>query len=229
MQRQIVLDTETTGLSAQAGHRLIEIGCIELVNRYRTQNDFHVYINPERDIDEGAIAVHGITRAFLDDKPLFSDIADKLLAYLKGAELIIHNAAFDMGFLNSEFKRLKRGIKSLEMYCTVFDTLLFARKKHIAQHNNLDALCKRYNVDNSKRTLHGALRDADLLADVFLAMTRSQATLFSDEPAASNSPANAVVTPQGPKTYRIKLQKASDKEAALHQAFLERLASSKQA
>jgi len=225
MARQIVLDTETTGLSTKEGHRIIEIGCIELVNRYRTEHDFHRYINPEREIDKGAIAVHGITSEFLEDKPLFSDIADELFDYLKGAELIIHNAVFDMGFLDYEFGRLKRRIKPLNTYCKVFDTLLFARKKHVAQRNNLDALCKRYNVDNSTRHFHGALKDASLLADVFLAMTREQAKLFEEElDQHGNTPWQTAsdisqLEKKKPKTYPLILQKANSQELSLHENF----------
>ena len=178
MQRQIVLDTETTGLSPSDGHRIIEIGCIELMNRQRTRQDFHVYINPKREIDAGALAVHGITAKFLSDKPVFSEIMDGLLDYLRDAELIIHNAAFDVGFLEYEFQLAGCKSKSLADYCTVLDTLTYARKKHAGQRNSLDALCKRYRVDNTNRKLHGALLDAELLAEVYLAMTGGQTSLL---------------------------------------------------
>ena len=177
--RQIVLDTETTGLSPESGHRIIEIGCLELIDRRITENHFHHYINPLREIDQGAIAVHGISNEFLQDKPTFDEIVDEFIAYIKGAELIIHNARFDVKFMDKEFFHTKKSIKTHDI-CTVFDTLPFARKKHPGQKNNLDALCKRYEVDISDRSYHGALLDAKLLANVFLAMTGSQATLFDE-------------------------------------------------
>ena len=175
--RQIVLDTETTGLEPTQGHRIIEVGCVELVDRRLTGNHFHRYIKPEREIDEGAIEVHGITNEFLADKPLFADIADELLAYLRGAELVIHNAPFDVGFLDHEFKRLNSGFNSIADHCKVLDTLVMAREKHPGQKNSLDALCKRYEVDNSQRELHGALLDAEILADVYLLMSGGQTAL----------------------------------------------------
>ena len=179
--RQIVLDTETTGLSPEAGHRIIEIGCLEMINRRLNGNHFHVYINPDREIEFAAEQVHGITNEFLQDKPHFTDIIDELIQFIQGAELIIHNAPFDVGFLNHEFKHAGKPSKKVSHYCTVFDTLSFARKKHPGKKNSLDALCKRYNVDNSGRELHGALLDAGLLADVYLAMTGGQVSLFSKE------------------------------------------------
>lgn len=179
--RQIVLDTETTGLEPKEGHRIIEVGCVELIDRKLTGRHFHYYINPERDIDAGAVAVHGLSREFLADKPCFRDIVDELWEYLKGAELVIHNAAFDMGFLNHELRLLKRGYPPLEEVCTVLDTLALAKKKHPGQRNNLDALCKRYGVNNQHRELHGALLDAEILAEVYLTMTGGQ-TLLSLEP-----------------------------------------------
>lgn len=175
--RQIVLDTETTGLDPSEGHRIIEVGCVELVNRKLTENRFHVYLNPDREIDEGAIEVHGITNEFLDDKPHYEDISADLFGYLKGAELIIHNAPFDVGFINAEFRRLDPGWTGLETHCKITDTLTMARQMHPGQKNNLDALCKRYYVDNSQRDLHGALLDAEILADVYLAMTGGQTSL----------------------------------------------------
>jgi DNA polymerase-3 subunit epsilon len=178
--RQIVLDTETTGLDPEEGHRIIEIGCIELIDRMITNNHFHFYINPERSIDINAQKVHGITEASLINKPKFADIADQLLEYLKGAELIIHNAPFDLSFLNHEFGLLNNGILEISEYCSVFDTLPFARKLHPGQRNNLDALCKRYSIDNSTRDLHGALLDARLLAQLYLAMTSGQVSLFEE-------------------------------------------------
>ena len=180
VMRQIVLDTETTGLDPKDGHRIIEIGCVELVNRRLTDNRFHQYIQPERQIDPGAMEVHGITNEFLADKPRFEDIASDFIEYIRGAELIIHNAPFDTGFINAELKRLGKKWKQLEDICTVTDTLRLARKMHPGQKNTLDALCKRYEVDNSGRELHGALLDAELLADVYLTMTGGQTSLLLD-------------------------------------------------
>ncbi|HRD68698.1 MAG TPA: DNA polymerase III subunit epsilon [Legionella sp.] len=177
--RQIILDTETTGIGHEQGHRVIEIGCVELFDRKLTGKHYHVYLNPEREVDEGAYRVHGISSEFLKDKPLFSDIASEFLQFVGGAELIIHNAPFDVGFLNSELKQLKWK-KKLEDYCDIFDTLVLAREKHPGQRNSLDALCKRYDIDNSNRQLHGALLDAEILAFVYLAMTGGQTSLFAE-------------------------------------------------
>lgn len=178
--RQIVLDTETTGLEPSQGHRIIEIGCVEISNRRITHNRFHQYIKPEREIDEGAIEVHGITNEFLDDKPLFRDVAGDFLAFVEGAELIIHNAPFDVGFINHELKLSGASLKRIEDSCSILDTLSMARQMHPGQKNNLDALCKRYEIDNSSRSLHGALLDAEILADVYLAMTGGQVHLSLD-------------------------------------------------
>lgn len=175
--RQIVLDTETTGLEPQQGHRIIEIGCVELVNRRLTGRHYHQYIKPNREIDEGAIEVHGITNEFLADKPEFADIVQAFLEFIDGAELIIHNAPFDIGFLNHELAMVGRSYGTVADRCRVLDTLVMARQKHPGQKNNLDALCKRYMVDNSQRDLHGALLDAEILADVYLAMTGGQTSL----------------------------------------------------
>lgn len=174
--RQIVLDTETTGLEPAQGHRIIEIGCVELVNRRPTNNYFHHYLQPDREIDEGAVQVHGITNEFLKDKPRFTDVVEAFLDFIRGAELIIHNAAFDVGFINHELKLAGRS-ETVEQLCRVIDTLAMARTMHPGQRNSLDALCKRYNIDNSQRELHGALLDARILADVYLAMTGGQTTL----------------------------------------------------
>ncbi|PLW82103.1 DNA polymerase III subunit epsilon [Kineobactrum sediminis] len=174
--RLIVLDTETTGLESSQGHRIIEIGCVEMVNRRLTGNRFHRYINPEREIDQGAIEVHGITREMLADKPVFKQVATDFLAFVSGAELVIHNAPFDMGFLNAELRRMDDTHPGLESVCRVTDTLVMARGKHPGQRNSLDALCQRYGVDNSQRDLHGALLDAEILADVYLAITGGQTT-----------------------------------------------------
>ena len=176
--RQIVLDTETTGLEVSQGHRIIEIGCVELVNRKLTGNHYHQYINPQREIDQGAIEVHGITNDFLADKPAFAGNRGEFLEFVRGAELVIHNAPFDLGFLNSELQRLPASVADvLKDLCTVTDTLVMARAKHPGQRNSLDALCQRYQVDNSQRDLHGALLDAEILADVYLAMTGGQTAL----------------------------------------------------
>jgi DNA polymerase-3 subunit epsilon len=177
--RQIVLDTETTGLEPEQGHRIIEIGCVEMLERRPTGNNFHVYLQPDREIDAAAVEVHGITNEFLADKPRFADIADDLMAYLKGAELIIHNAPFDVGFLDAELARLQ-DFGPIGDYSAVLDTLVMARKKHPGQRNSLDALCGRYEVDNSRRDKHGALLDAEILADVYLRMTGGQRTLSLD-------------------------------------------------
>ena len=172
--RQIVLDTETTGLEASAGHKIIEIGCVELVNRKLTGQHYHQYIKPNREIDEGALAVHGITAEFLADKPVFSEVVEDFLSFIGDAELVIHNAPFDVGFLNHELKMYDSALASIGDRCKILDTLALARKKHPGQKNNLDALCKRYAIDNSQRDLHGALLDAEILADVYLIMTGGQ-------------------------------------------------------
>lgn len=175
--RQIVLDTETTGLEVAEGHRIIEVGCVEVINRRITQNRFHYYLNPDREIDQGAMEVHGLTNQFLADKPRFAEIAQDLLNYVQDAELIIHNAPFDVGFLDAELTRVNGNWAGLAKACQITDTLQMARKLHPGQKNNLDALCKRHAVDNSQRDLHGALLDAEILAEVYLAMTGGQAAL----------------------------------------------------
>lgn len=175
--RQIVLDTETTGLDPSDGHRIIEIGCVELINRRLTGNNYHQYIQPDRDIDAGAMEVHGITNESLADKPRFADLAKDFLDYIRDAELVIHNAPFDVGFMNHEFRLLGKKWGRVDEHCTVLDTLAMARKLHPGQKNNLDALCKRYAVNNTHRELHGALLDAEILADVYLMMTGGQASL----------------------------------------------------
>lgn len=178
--RYVVLDTETTGLEPAEGHRIIEIGCIEIMNRKITQNHYHKYLNPGRDIDEGALAVHGITQDFLKDKPSFPEIAGELIEFIKDAVVIIHNAPFDTGFLNHELALAKQRWKPFTHYCQIIDTLPLARQLHAGQRNSLDALCKRYHIDNSHREYHGALLDAHLLAQVYLAMTGGQGSLFDD-------------------------------------------------
>ncbi len=187
--RQIVLDTETTGLEPSQGHRIIEIGCVEMVNRRLTGRHYHQYLQPDREIDAGAAEVHGITGEFLRDKPRFADVVEELIDFVRGAELVIHNAPFDLGFLRHEFGLLGRSWD--EAACSVIDTLALARGRHPGQKNNLDALCRRYGVDNSDRSLHGALLDAEILADVYLAMTGGQGALVlgTNDPAAGDRPA----------------------------------------
>ena len=179
-KRQIVLDTETTGLEPSHGHRIIEIGCVELVNRRLTGNTFHTYLQPDREIDEAAIEVHGITNEFLADKPYFKDIANELIEFLRDSEVIIHNAPFDVGFINSELSNIQEKTR-IESICVVLDTLIMARKMHPGQRNSLDALCSRYEIDNSRRTKHGALLDSEILADVYLAMTGGQKKLTLED------------------------------------------------
>lgn len=179
--RQIVLDTETTGLEPELGHRVIEIGCVELVNRRATGRTFHRYLNPEREIDDGALAVHGISRSDLDGQPRFAQVCEELLGFLAEAELVVHNAAFDVAFLDAELARVPGEERRVAALCQVLDTLALAREMHPGQRNGLDALCKRYGVDNAHRELHGALLDARLLADVYLAMTGGQSALALTE------------------------------------------------
>ncbi len=184
--RQIVLDTETTGLETSQGHRIIEIGCVELIDRRVTDNHWHHYINPQREVDAGAFEVHGISNEFLQDKPLFVDLAEDFMRHIEGAELVIHNAAFDVGFLNHEINGLENNNPVIESLCTVLDTLVMARQKHPGQKNSLDALCKRYEIDNSHRSVHGALLDARILADVYLAMTGGQTSLGLEQDEVQN-------------------------------------------
>jgi len=220
--RQIVLDTETTGLEPELNHRIIEIGCVELVNRRSTGRTFHRYLNPERDIDDGALAVHGISRTELDGQPRFAEIAEELLAFLSGAELVIHNAAFDVAFLDAELARLPGERRQLTSSCQILDTLALARELHPGQRNGLDALCKRYAVDNSARELHGALLDARILADVYLAMTGGQAALaLMEEDSAARGPdgARAVRVPLR-TAVPLQVLPASAEELAAHEAML---------
>jgi DNA polymerase-3 subunit epsilon len=191
--RQIVLDTETTGLSPEQGHRVIEIGCVEMINRRLTGNNYHQYVQPDRDSDEGALQVHGITTEFLKDKPGFAEIVVDLLEYLKGAELIIHNAPFDVGFLNHELQLAGKQYGDISSNCTVTDTLKLARKMRPGQKNNLDALCKHYEVNNQHRELHGALLDAEILSEVYLRMTGGQVHLLLDSDEGTASSAEAVM------------------------------------
>ncbi len=220
--RQLALDTETTGIDPRTGHRIIEIAAIELVDRRFTGESFHVYINPERDIDQKAEEIHGISLAFLADKPKFSDVFNDFFKFIDGAQLIIHNAPFDTGFINHEFKRHDRKLKSVEHYCSVVDTLAMARKLHPGQKNSLDALCKRYRVDNSKRVLHGALVDADLLARVYLAMTGGQASLLPVHEDKSTTPVYTIQTTTDlPKeTTDLPVLYADATELVLHQQKL---------
>lgn len=221
--RQIVLDTETTGLEPSRGHRIIEIGCVELINRRLTGNHFHVYINPRREVDDGAIEVHGITNEFLADKPYFEDIADDFLEYIKDAELVIHNAPFDVGFIDSEFSQLTKVPGKVDDFCTVLDTLVLARQMHPGQKNSLDALCKRYFIDNSQRELHGALLDSEILAEVYLAMTGGQTDLSltqkQDYLVAKKDDGGIRRLPENRQAFKV-LNATAD-EVAEHQAYLE--------
>lgn len=223
--RQIVLDTETTGLEPELGHRIIEIGCIEIVNRRITGRNFHRYVNPEREVDQGALAVHGISRADLDGKPRFAEVAHELLEFIAGAELVIHNAAFDVGFLDAELQRVPGESRRIAALCRVLDTLGMAREMHPGQRNGLDALCKRYFIDNSRREVHGALLDAQLLAEVYLAMTGGQATLALGEADARRADLDAhavraLVSPAVP----LVLIRVSDDEQLAHETMLEAIA-----
>jgi DNA polymerase-3 subunit epsilon len=219
--RQIFLDTETTGLYAAQGHRIIEIAAVEMINRRSTNNHFHVYLNPEREIDPGAQEVHGITLEFLQDKPLFQSIAQEFLAFIQDAELVIHNAPFDVGFLNVELGRL--GLPSVESVSRkITDTLKMAKESRPGQRNNLDALCRFYGIDNSKRTLHGALLDAELLADVYMAMTRGQDSLMMELDQVSVT--THVVQVQNVQPLIVLM--ADEAEALAHQQYLQGLAKS---
>jgi DNA polymerase-3 subunit epsilon len=216
--RRIVLDTETTGLEPEQGHRIIEIACLELHGRRPTGRHFHRYVNPERDIDFAASQVHGLTAEDLADKPRFADIADELLEFLQGGELLIHNAPFDVGFLNAELARIGR--PTLDSVCTVTDTLDMARDMHPGKKNSLDALCERYTIDNSRRTLHGALLDAQLLADVWIAMTRGQETL---DIALASAPTMALPAHEAPSQVLLHVIRATATELAEHAALCERI------
>ncbi len=213
--RQIVLDTETTGLNARSGDRIIEIGCVEMVNRRLTGNNFHYYINPERDSDPGALAVHGLTTEFLSDKPKFAEIAGELCEFVKDAEIIIHNAPFDLGFLDAEFERLGKP-KFAELVLKVTDTLVQAKELYPGKRNSLDALCERYGISNAHRTLHGALLDSELLAEVYLAMTRGQDSLTMDlQVDAAGGAAGA-----GVAMAEILVLAPTEDELAEHEALL---------
>ena len=221
-RRQIVLDTETTGLEVNQGHRIIEIGCVELVNRRITGRHYHQYIQPERDIDAGALEVHGITLEFLAGKPTFSEIAEEFVEFVRGAELVIHNAPFDVGFINAELDRLEPRIGALDSACSVIDTLQMARHKHPGQRNNLDALCQRYEIDNTSRTLHGALLDAEILADVYLLMTGGQTSLFgSAERSSTESQSTGEDRRVALDQVVLPLIKANDRELEDHEKYLD--------
>ncbi len=216
--RQIILDTETTGIEPKAGHRIIEIGCVEMINRRLTGNNYHQYIQPEREVPQEAIDIHGITNEFLTDKPLYAAISDDFFQFIKGAELIIHNAPFDIGFINHEFKQLDSRFTDIRDHCSVIDTLAMARKKHPGQRNSLDALCKRYFIDNSKRELHGALLDSEILADVFLAMTGGQSNLSLDSQSDGSKESLASTDIQRLSADRapLKVINASEEELVAH-------------
>jgi len=218
--RQIVLDTETTGLNPRAGDRVIEIGCVELVNRRLTGNNLHYYVNPERDSDEGALAVHGLTTEFLSDKPKFAEIADELREYIAGAEVIIHNAPFDVGFLDEEFRRLNVPVFR-DHVGEIVDSLALAKEMHPGKRNSLDALCDRYGISNAHRTLHGALLDAELLAEVYLAMTRGQNSLTIDLAAPGEEAGVAVL--EEIALAEVLLLPADPEELAAHEAVLDGL------
>ncbi len=227
--RQIVLDTETTGLEVSQGHRIIEIGCVELVNRRLTGNHYHQYIKPEREIDQGAIEVHGITSEFLDDKPVFARIVADFIEFIAGAELIIHNAPFDLGFLDAELQRMPQAQAAIKDLCTVIDTLVMARAKHPGQRNNLDALCQRYHVDNSQRDLHGALLDAEILADVYLAMTGGQTAFQLSDATANNGdggPGSQQIRRLDSSRPALPVIRATARERAAHEAQLDAIAAS---
>ena len=215
--RQIILDTETTGFYFDKDDRLVEIGCVELLNRKLTGNNFHVYLNPGRDSDEGALRVHGLTTEFLRDKPAFSAVADQLLAYVQDAEIIIHNAPFDLGFLNAELSRLGRP-RFKDYVSGVIDTLVMAKEMFPGKRNNLDALCDRLEVDNSGRTLHGALLDAELLADVYINMTRGQDALLMDSAAPEEK--GPVVVVADLSSYTLPVVAANAQEMASHDDVL---------
>ncbi|ESQ08014.1 MAG: DNA polymerase III subunit epsilon [Thiohalocapsa sp. PB-PSB1] len=224
--RQIVLDTETTGLEPAAGHRIIEIGCVEVVERRLTGSHFHRYLQPDREIDDGALQVHGISNEFLADKPRFGDIAEDFLAYCRNAELIIHNAAFDIGFLNHELRLWHAdNAPTIDALCSVVDTLSMARQMHPGQRNSLDALCKRYDIDHSRRDLHGALLDAEILAEVYLAMTGGQVALHlgdeRNEARSGRSRSPAPVRRLSKQRAPLRVVRANESELQAHGARLQ--------
>ncbi|HAT23229.1 MAG: DNA polymerase III subunit epsilon [Pantoea sp.] len=224
--RQIVLDTETTGMNMigvhYEGHRIIEIGAVEVVNRRLTGNNFHIYLRPDRLVDPEAFGVHGIADEFLADKPTFAEIADEFLDYIRGAELVIHNASFDIGFMDYEFSMLNRGIAKTETFCRITDSLAMARKMFPGKRNSLDALCSRYEIDNSKRTLHGALLDSEILAEVFLAMTGGQTSLaFSQEGDGEQQNEGETIQRIVRPVSALRVVAASDEEVMAHESRLD--------
>lgn len=224
--RQVVLDTETTGLETAAGHRIIEIGCVELVNRRYTANHFHRYVNPERTVEAGALAVHGIDDEFLSRQPHFAEVAGEFIDFVRGAELVIHNAEFDVDFINHELDRLdglEGMVRDIRECCQVLDTLALARRMHPGQRNTLDALAKRYEVDNSKRDLHGALLDAQILAEIYLAMTGGQASLSLDGEERASASDIARVRPLARDGLVLAVPAADADELAAHEAMLEKI------
>ena len=224
--REIVLDTETTGFDPETGDRIVEIGAVELKGHMPTGNTYHQYINPEREIDAGALEVHGISNDFLADKPVFARIAEEFLEFIAGAELVIHNAAFDVGFIEYELQLLGHSTQRLADLCTVVDTLKLARDKHPGQKNNLDALCKRYEIDNSRRSLHGALLDSEILADVYLAMTGGQTSLLlggDDNDSSDAGPSVKKVRPLERGDAPLAVIEPAAEELRAHQALLERI------
>lgn len=223
--RQIALDTETTGINTADGHRVIEIGCVEIENRRITGREYHCYLNPEREIDEGAARVHGLTLDKLRDKPLFNDIAEEFLDFIGNSELVIHNAKFDVGFLDSELSIINHDIKSIEKHALVLDTLALARQMHPGKKNSLDALCNRYMIDRSMRQVHGALIDADLLAKVYLAMTGGQDT-FDLEEVSKNDPSTQKMESTRNHLSQI-LREASKDELQAHEKFLDKMSKDK--
>ena len=227
-KRYLVLDTETTGLEPRQGHKIIEIGCVELIERRMTGNNYQQFLNPEREIDEAALEVHGIELADLEDKPTFAQIAEDFLAYVEGATLVIHNAAFDVGFLNHELGLLERNIGRITDYCEVVDTLLMAREMHPGQRNSLDALCQRYFISNEQRTLHGALLDSEILAEVYLRMTGGQLNLLGEADLTENSGKKIAETRVlDPDRSPTKIIPASDKEIAEHEKWMKLLSEKK--
>ena len=222
--RQIVLDTETTGLDPKQGHKIIEIGCVEMINRRLTGNNYHQYLQPDREIDEGAQAVHGISNEFLADKPRFSDIVKDFIEYVDGAELIIHNAPFDVGFLDHELKQVGAEFGKVSTYCAVIDTLVMARKLRPGKKNNLDILCKEYQVNNAHRELHGALLDSELLAEVYLHMTGGQSDLsLESEEVATSASGTLEAKVLSADRKPLKVIRANDEELQAHQAMIEKM------
>lgn len=221
--RQVVLDTETTGLEVSQGHRIIEIGCVEVLHRRTTDQQYHQFLHPEREIDAGAQAVHGISIEFLADKPKFASIADDFIEFVGDAELIIHNASFDIGFINAELKLAGHRITDINKCCKVVDSLSMARKMHPGQKNNLDALCKRYEIDNSHRELHGALLDAQILADVYLALTGGQTSLSLAANAGAAAKGKGASAKFDVNREALNVIFANDEELQAHDAFLTKI------